>query len=423
MSLTMRWLAIATATVLGFVMTAQQMLAEEWPQFLGPLRNGTSVETGLIASFPASGPDIVWRQPLGVGMSSLAVTKQLVVTLYQDETSQYAVACDVETGARKWQTAVAPAFENAMGNGPRATPTVADGLVHVYTGEGILAQLNLADGKLNWAVDVPKSLGGKASEYGVACSPVVSDGLVIVQAGCPQAATAAWEIDSGKRAWTAGSGNAGYASPLLTTLAGRRQLIVFNAAGASGLDPQTGAMLWAFPYPTDYDCNIATPVKLGDNQLLISAGENHGSVILQIERRGSGFVATDVWSSLGTNSQLRAEWQTPVVHEGFLYALDNQGSAGPITNLVCIRLSDRTTMWKKNRFGKSNMILADGRLWISTMKGELILAAASPEGYQELSRCAPIETTRQAPVIANGRLYLRDDAEIVCLRVTAASGG
>jgi outer membrane protein assembly factor BamB len=106
-----------------------------------------------------------------------------------------------------------------------------------------------------------------------------------------------------------------------------------------------------------------------------------------------------------------------VVHDDHVYALDNQGSAGPITNLVCIRLSDGMTMWKQSRFGKSNMILADGRLWISTMKGELILAAASPEGYQEISRCTLIETTRQAPVIADGRLYLRDDQEIVCVKV------
>ena len=291
--------------------------------------------------------------------------------------------------------------------------------MYVFTGEGILAQLSLADGTLNWSVDVPKTLGGKPAEYGVACSPVVSDGLVMVQAGCPQAATAAWNIQTGELAWKAGQGNAGYATPLLSTLADRKQLVVFNAAGASGIDPQTGEELWDFPFPTDYDCNIATPVQLGDNYVLVSAGENHGSVVLQVQPTGSGLAATAVWESLGVSSQLRAEWQTPVVHDDHVYALDNQGSAGPITNLVCIRLSDGMTMWKQSRFGKSNMILADGRLWISTMKGELILAAASPEGYQEISRCTLIETTRQAPVIADGRLYLRDDQEIVCVKVAA----
>ena len=411
--------AASVALVLVSWAMAQLTSAEDWPQFLGPMRNGTSAETGLIASFPESGPEVLWRQPLGVGMSSVAVSQGVAVTLFQDETHQYVVAFDAASGAPRWRTAVAPAFENGMGHGPRATPTVAGGLVHVLTGEGVLTQLTLADGKQNWSVDVPASLGGKPAEYGVACSPVVADGLVIVQAGCPQAAVAAWDHASGELRWKAGAGKAGYSSPLLTTLAGRPQLVVFDATGASGLDPKTGDVLWGFPFPTDYDCNIATPVPLSDRDVLISAGENHGSVLLTIEANGSGLEATPRWSSLGVSSQLRAEWQTPVVHEGYLYGLDNQGSAGPITNLVCIRLSDWTTMWKQNRFGKSNLILADGHLWISTMKGELVLVAASPEGYQEVSRCTLIETTRQAPVIANGRLYLRDDHEVVCVRVRA----
>lgn len=412
-------LAATAAIVLVSCGMAQPTAAEEWPQFLGPMRNGTSAETGLIQTFPAGGPDVLWRQPLGVGMSSVAVTKGFAVTLFQDETSQYVVAFDAVSGDPRWRTPVAPAFENGMGHGPRATPTVVDGLVHVLTGEGVLTQLTLAEGKQNWSVDVPASLGGKPAEYGVACSPVVTDGLVIVQAGSPQAAVAAWELKSGELRWKAGSGKAGYSSPLLATLAGRSQLVVFDASGASGLEPKTGEVLWSFPFPTDYDCNIATPVQLSDSTVLISAGENHGSVVLEISAGSSGLAAKPVWSSLGPTSQLRSEWQTPVVHDGYLYGLDNQGSAGPITNLVCVRLADWTTIWKQNRFGKSNLILADGRLWISTMKGELVLVAASPEGYQEVSRCTLIETTRQAPVIAHGRLYLRDDHELVCVQVRA----
>lgn len=408
--------AVILTVCATFCRTAE---AEDWPQFLGSGRNGICSETGLISEFPAAGPELLWKQPLGVGMSSVAVSEGLAVTLFQDGTSQYVAAFDVSQGTPKWQTAVAPAFQNAMGNGPRATPTIAAGLVHVYTGEGVLAQLDFETGKLNWTVNVPRSLGGRPAEYGVACSPVVTEELVIVQAGCPQAATAAWKISDGQLQWKSGSAKSGYASPLLTTLAGREQLVVFNAAGAAGLDPASGQQFWNFPFPTEYDCNTATPVRLTNQQLLISAGENHGSVLLQIEKQGTEMAATSVWSSLGTDSQLRAEWQTPVVHDGYLYALDNQGSAGPITNLVCIRLSDRTTMWKKSRFGKSNLILADGKLWISTMKGELVLAMASPESYQELARCTLIETTRQAPVISNGRLYLRDDHELLCLKVTA----
>jgi outer membrane protein assembly factor BamB len=350
-------------------------------------------------------------------MSGIAVAGKQALTLFQDETRQFAVSLSTETGQILWKTALAPAFENGMGNGPRATPAVAEGRVFVMTGEGLLAGLDAATGKLLWKVDVPQQFGGQAAEYGVACSPLVSGDLVIVQAGSEAAGIVALQSASGKLVWKSRSGRSGYASPVLLTLAGVSQVVAFDAAGAGGLDPRTGAELWQFPFPTEYDCNTACPVQVGEREVLISAGENHGAVILQLTRSGDAFEAKPVWSSLGKDSQLRAEWQTPVVHNGHLYGLDNSGSAGPITNLVCIRLSDRKTVWQKPRFGKSNLILADGRLWITTMKGELVLVEASDREYRELGRAVVLETTRQAPSLADGRLYVRDDQHVICLDV------
>ena len=391
----------------------------DWPQFLGPGRNGVSSETGLIQSLTADSAKTVWKTPLGVGMSGIAISGGVACTLYQTDTEQLAVALDAKTGNPIWQTPLAPAYENSMGNGPRATPSISNGRVFVYTGEGILAALNLKDGKLLWSVNVPQSLGGKPNEYGCSCSPLLVDKLVLVQSGTAAAQTAAFNTETGKLAWKSGTGNAGYSSPIFATLAGRRQVVVFNASGVSGLDPQTGSELWNYEFPTEYDCNTATPVILSDNQLLISAGENHGAVILEIAAAGDKLQPKEIWQSLGKDSQLRAEWQTPVVHEGHLYALDNSGSAGPITNLVCVRLSDHKTVWQKPRFGKSNLILADGRLWLTNMDGEVILVAASPQGFKELGRMPVLQTTRQAPSLANGMLYVRDDEQVVCLQVSA----
>lgn len=391
----------------------------DWPQFLGPQRNGTSAETGLLKSLAAGAASALWEVPLGTGMSGIAISNGRAYTLFQTETEQFAVALDAATGKQIWKTALAPAYENSMGNGPRATPTVTADRVFVYTGEGILAALQTKDGKVLWSVNVPKSLAGQPNEYGCSCSPLVVDKLVIVQSGTENAATAAWDVDTGKPVWKSGSGNAGYSSPTLATLAGKQQLLVFNAAGAAGLDPQSGQELWNFPFPTEYDCNTATPVVLSDSEVLISAGENHGAVILEVTNQGSELAVKPVWESLGKDSQLRAEWQTPVVHDGHIYALDNSGSAGPITNLVCIRISDRTTVWQKARFGKSNLILADGRLWLTTMKGELVLVDASPAAFRELGRSTVLQTTRQAPTLANGLLYVRDDEKLVCLDVRA----
>ena len=393
--------------------------ASDWPQFLGLNRTGTSAETGLLKSFPATGPKVLWKTPLGTSMSGVAVVGSQALTLFQDDSQQYAVALSTDDGRVLWKTALAPAFENGMGNGPRTTPAVADGRVFVMTGEGLLAGLDAASGKLLWKVDVPQEFGGAAAEYGVSCSPLVVGDLVIVQAGSDSAGAVALQCRTGKPAWKARGGRSGYASPVLMKLAGVSQVVVFDAAGAGGLDPQTGAELWQFPFPTEYDCNTACPIQVGDNQLLISAGENHGAVILQVAAAAGGLNVKEVWSSLGKDSQLRAEWQTPVVLDGHLYGLDNSGSAGPITNLVCIRLSDRKTVWQKPRFGKSNLILADGRLWITTMKGELVLVEASPDSFRELGRSVVLETTRQAPALSAGRLYVRDDQHVICLDVRA----
>jgi outer membrane protein assembly factor BamB len=339
--------------------------------------------------------------------------------MFQDETSQYVVCLNAADGTERWRTRVAPQYENAMGHGPRATPTVADGHVFGFTGEGILVALKVDDGKPLWNVNVPKVLSGKPNEYGVSCSPIVAGSHVIVHSGTKTAAVAAFGIADGKLAWKVGSGNAGYSSPVMMSLKGETQIVSLTGAGAMGIEPESGKELWSFPYPTEYDCNTASPVRLDDQHVLISAGENHGSVILEVKTDKNGSKAEEIWSSLGKDSQLRAEWQTPVIHDGHLYGLDNQGSAGPITSLVCLRLKDHKTMWQKNRFGKCNLILADGKLFLTTMAGEVVIVEASPEKFHELSRATIMETTRQAPALADGHLFVRDDKEVVCIDVKA----
>ena len=390
---------------------------DDWAQFLGPHRNGVSAETGLVNAWPANGPEVVWRTSLGVSMSGIAVVEGAAFTMFQDKISQYVVCLNAVDGKERWRTPVAPVYENAMGHGPRATPAVADSHVFAFTGEGILVALKVEDGKQLWSVNVPKLLNGKPNGYGVSCSPLITGDYVIVHSGTKAAAVAAFGIADGRLAWKAGSGNAGYSSPVLMSLNGETQIVSLIGSSAMGIEPETGKELWSFPFPTEFDCNTASPVRLDDQHILISAGENHGSVVLAANSETNGTTAEKVWSSLGKDSQLRAEWQTPVIHEGHLYGLDNQGGAGPITNLVCMRLKDHKTVWQKNRFGKSNLILADGKLFLTTMEGEVVIVEASPEEFRELSRATIMDTTRQAPALADGHLFVRDDKEVVCINV------
>ncbi len=408
---TLRLLAIGWVLAL----LAAPLSAADWPQFLGPDRTGISTETGLIDTFPASGPEILWRVPGGVGMSGIAIAEGLAVTLVQKDERQWLVALDAATGKQKWASDLAPAYENAMGDGPRATPTLIDGTAYLYTGEGILTAVDLKSGDIRWSHNVPVDQKVKPSEYGMSCSPLVTDAHVIVTVGAPGATLVAFDRKSGKQAWTAGQGTpAGYSSPALRTLSGVPQVVAFAGNQTLGLNPKTGQPLWSYPFVTDFNCNTATPLAVNGN-LFISSGENHGCVLLKVPAK-TGEV-TEVWSSLDTKSVMRNEWQTSIQLGDHLYGFDNVGSAGPVTHLTCIKAQTGKRVWQQLRFGKGNLIAADGKLWCSTMAGDLVIVKASPDKFEELARAEVIGETRQAPAIAHGRLYLRDGKEIVCIHV------
>lgn len=390
--------------------------AADWPQFLGPNRTGISAETGLMEKWPEGGPKEVWRVAGGVGMSGLAVKEGKLLTLVQRDGQQWVVAHEAKTGKSLWQTPLGSEYENQMGNGPRATPTIDGDRAFVFSGEGILVAVGLADGKLIWSHNVLKELEGKEADYGMACSPLVVGENVIVIAGAEQAAIAAYNAKTGKLAWTAGEDPAGYSSPALLKVGGLEQIVAYTGASAIGLAPQSGSLLWRFPYETDFNCNIATPLAV-DGKVFISSGENHGSVLLSLKPAGKTFEVTEAWASQGASSVLRNEWQTSILLDGHLYGFDNVGSAGPVTHLTCVNAATGKRVWQQVRFGKGNLIAADGKLFCSTMKGELVIVRATPEKYDELGRATLIGTTRQAPALANGLLYLRDDKEIVCLDV------
>ena len=408
---------VAATLLIAVTTIAANAAAADWPQFLGLNRNGLSSETGLIDSFPKDGPKVLWRVKGGVGMGGVAISRGKAVTLWQTGGKQRVVALDAKSGKELWNTPVAPQFRNEMGNGPRSTPTIDGENVFVFTGEGNLLCLKFADGKIRWEKKPLKELGGKPADYGMACSPLVTGELVIVTAGTKAGTVVAYHKSDGKLAWKAGGDPTGYSTPSVLKVGGKEQVVVFTGGSAIGLEPKTGKKLWRYEYETEYHCNTASPIAVGGN-VLISSGENHGSAMLSLISAGGVFDVKPAWTSFGTKSVLRSEWQTPILDKGSLYGLDNVGSAGPVTNLTCIDAKTGKRQWIQRRFGKSNGIFADGKLWYVTMKGELILVRANPKKYEELARSKPlVKMTRHAPALANGRLYLRDNESILCLSV------
>jgi outer membrane protein assembly factor BamB len=403
---------LLTLTLYVVTSLATRSFAEQWPQFLGPDRTGVSQETiPLIDAFPGGGPKVVWKVPGGVGMSGLAVTTELCITLAHRDGKQSLVALDRTTGAERWVSPLAAAYKNAMGDGSRATPTVHQGSIYSYTGEGVLTCSELATGKPVWQRNLTMDLNCTPSEYGLSSSPLVIGNAVVVHVGADQATVLAADTATGKTLWTAGKGRAGYSSPANFTIHGQSQVVAFVGSECLGIEPNTGKVIWQYPYATDYDCNTASPVQI-NNQVLLSSGENHGSVLLKISEDGGVQV---VWQSQGTGSALRSEWQTPVITGNLLFGFDNVGGAGPITNLVCMEANTGKTIWKQMRFGKSNGILADGKLLISTLEGELVMVRATADGFQELARAKVMGKTRQAPALSKGFVFLRDDENIICI--------
>lgn len=393
-----------------------QIQAEDWPQFLGKNRNGNSSETSLIDAFPASGPTIRWRVPGGVGMSAIAVQGDNALTTWNAEGKQWLVALDSSTGKQKWKTELGQAYKNPMGDGPRATPTISEKSVYAYSGEGILASVDLETGRIRWRVDVMEELSAKPSDYGMSCSPLVVDDRVIVHAGAAEAAVVAFSITDGKRLWTSGNGHAGYSSPVLMDIAGNLQVISFTGTCVMGIDPKNGNNLWSYPFETDYGCNTACPVWI-DNGVFISSGENHGSVLLDLKKENGTYRVSERWKSLDSKSVMRNEWQTSIVVGDFLYGFDNVGAAGPVSHFSCIEAKTGKSVWQKLRFGKGNLTYADKKFWLTTIDGELVIAKADPKGFQELSRASLVGKNRQTLTIAGGYGYLRDDAEVLCIEL------
>jgi outer membrane protein assembly factor BamB len=399
-----------------FAVSLCEARAAEWPQFLGPQRNGISAETNLLEAWPAEGLKILWRAAGGVGMSGLAISQDRLLTLVQRDNQQWLIALDSNLGKPAWQTALAPGYKNQMGDGPRATPTISGSQAFVMTGEGMVASVGITDGQIKWSRDILAELKAKPAEYGMACSPLVVGDRVIITVGAPQATVVALDTATGKTMWKSGEDSAGYSSPALLNIHGSPQIVAFTGGSALGLSPASGSVLWRYAYETDFDCNIATPLVY-DNNVFISAGENHGSVMLGLKPSGKEFQVEPKWESQGVKSVLRNEWQTSILLDGYFYGFDNVGSAGPVTHLTCIKAGTGERVWQQPRFGKGNLIAADGKLWISTMNGELVLVRATPDGFQEIGRQAVLGPTRQAPSLSGGRLYLRDNKEIVCIDV------
>lgn len=366
----------------GPTAAASPRAADGWPQFQGPSRDGTMPGLRLARDWSARPPRPLWRQPIGEGWSGFAVAGRLAVTQEQRGPEERVVAFELATGRLVWAHSDAARYDTVIaGVGPRATPSVHAGRVFAQGATGILNALDLASGRRLWRRDVPAENGAAVPEWGRSASPLVLGERVIVSAGGGAGRSlVAYDARTGAPVWAGGSDAASYSSPVLLMLAGRAQVVIVNRGGVAGHDPRSGALLWEAPLPAGQP-NVATPLLLAPDRLMVSVGYGVGSKAYRLADDGNGgLTATLLWES----TRLKSKFGNLVAHDGYVYGLDD----GVFT---CLDPANGERRWKVGRYGHGQLLLVGGLLLVQSEDGELVLLQPDPNAHRELARFQALE--------------------------------
>lgn len=394
---------------------AASSLAGDWPQFRGPARDGRSAETGLLKSWPKEGPHLLWTlKEAGVGYSGPAVVGKRLVTMGMDEAGEFVACFSVEDGRRLWKTPNGKRYENGFGDGPRATPTVDGDRVFCLGAHGDLCCLGLESGVEVWRLNILEAFEGQNIQWGISESPLVEGGLVIVTPGGKKATVAALDKATGKPAWVsrnpshAGPEEAGYASCISVSNPSGRQIATFTSKGAYAARASDGKFMWSYAKVANGTANVATPLQHG-GKLFFSSDYGTGCALLRL---GADGVATEEYFT----RNMKNHHGGLILHDGHVYGADGG-------HLACVEWESGQQKWKDRSVGKASVTFAEGLLYALGEEGTMGLVRAVPTGYQEISRFKLPELSERLtwtyPVIADGRLYLRDQSVIRCYDVKA----
>jgi outer membrane protein assembly factor BamB len=385
--------------------------AADWPQFLGPERNGTSPEKGLALSWPKGGPKLLWQRDVGEGFAGPVVSGGKLVIFHRVKDEDLVECLDAVNGNPLWKRATKTSYRDQLGkgDGPRATPLVAGGRVYTLAADGRLQCLELADGKPVWHRDLAADYRVPGSYFGVGSSPVLEgDVLAVNVGGRDGAGVVGFHKDSGKELWRATDHAASYASPVAATLDGQRRLVFFTREGLAILGPTDGKVYATKRWRARFDAsvNAASPV-VADGHIFLSAEYGTGAVLLKVGKAG----VEEVWQG---DRVLSCHYGTPVLHDGFLYGFDGRQEGGE-AELRCVEWRTGKVRWKQGGFGTGSLILADGHLLILGEQGDLVVAEATPAGYREKARATLLRgPVRAQPALAEGRFYARDGGRLGC---------
>lgn len=385
----------------------------DYPQFLGPNRDGTLSVPELATDWQADPPRKLWRRKIGAGWSAFAVVGEFAVTQEQRGDDELVTCYEARTGKLRWSHADARRFNSTMaGDGPRSTPTIDEGRVYTVGAFGTLNALDGATGKLLWTHDLLAEHHASNTQWGRSCSPLVVDNLVVVSAGGPRGhSLVAYDKVTGELVWHAGVQRSSYASPLLATLLDTRQILMVNQESLSAHAPDDGHNLWEYSWPGD-EPKVADPIPLAPNRVFIAAGYGLGCQLLEVAREG------DTWSTpkpLWKKPYLKPKFTNVVAHGDYVYGLDDGRT------LVCIALADGKRRWHGGRYGHGQVLAVNDLLLVQSEKGEIALVEASPKRFHELTRFKALDDQSwNTPALAGRYLFVRTATEAACYELPLA---
>jgi len=384
----------------ALLLSTLPLLAADWPQWRGPNRDGISPETGLLKSWPAGGPKLVWKTTgLGEGYSSFSVAAGRLYTQGQRSGTQYVMAFDVTTGKKLWEVENGRAYEERRGNGPRGTPTIDGDRLYALAADGSLACLDNKTGKKIWGFNIVTKYSGDVPHWGISESPLIDGARVIVQPGGSGASIVALDKMTGKEIWKSAGDPAAYSSAVLAQVGGIKQLLHFTSQGAVGLRADNGEQLWRYTQVSNRTANIATPIYR-NGHAFFSSDYGTGAALLKLDSDPSGKRAQEIYFT----REMKNHYSSSVLIGQHLYGFSS-------SILTAMKFDDGSVAWRDRSVGKGSVISADGMLYAQGENGTIALVEASPTAYKELSRFSitiggyPLWTL---PVIADGHLYLRD---------------
>ncbi len=446
----MKQTRLATCGLAAVAVWVSVVRADDWPQWLGPQRDGVWRESGIVEKFPQGGPKVRWRTPVGGGYAGPAVANgRVYVTDRQlargtekpndqfrrsrTPGSERVLCLNEADGRVLWTHEYECEYRISYPAGPRTTPVVSGGKVYTLGAMGHLFCLDAASGKVIWSKDFEKDYGQQSPLWGWSAHPLLDGDKLFCVVGGQGSTVVAFHKDTGKELWKAlSSKEPGYCPPMLFEAGGKRQLIVWHPESANSLDPDTGKVYWSQPFPGEGQAvraglTIPTPRRAGD--LLFFTSFYNGPIMLKLASDQPS--ASVVWRGKSDSEQrtdgLHAIMCTPIIKEGHIYGVCSYGQ------LRCLRADTGERLWESLKFTTADgrptrwanafIIENGGRSFLFNEKGDLIIARLSPKGPEEIDRAHLLEPTGTAgrdvlwshPAFANRCMYARNDKEILCV--------